>query len=204
MHAAMSYLFHSATCMSFCPFLYVLASLSLQFSLSCAFLIDLRLNHHLIYRTLATSSTTPPAQASLPSATMPEPTHPSFLSPPCTNTAPLSTRIPPSHTTTFSSVSKTPNSFPHGHPSTEGSNCNTDTSTPPTDDHQARVKVFRKQLQKLEEDVAEIKSLLEEREKALSGIRWEVEAQGDDMDEVEERSARTMRELRRLRRMNAR
>lgn len=63
---------------------------------------------------------------------------------------------------------------------------------------------FKKQLQKLEEDVAEIKGLMEERENALQGIRWEVEAQGDDVEEVEDRSARTLRGLRRLKRMNGR
>lgn len=63
---------------------------------------------------------------------------------------------------------------------------------------------FKKQLQKLEEDVAEIKSLVEEREKALEGIRWEVEAQGDDMEDVEDRSARTLRGLRRIKKMKGR
>lgn len=63
---------------------------------------------------------------------------------------------------------------------------------------------FKSQLRKLEEDVAEIKNLMEEREKALEGMKWDIEAQGDDMEDVEDRSARTLRELRRLRRMNGR
>lgn len=101
-------------------------------------------------------------------------------------------------------MSKTRDRFSSGDPSSNGGNFSTDIITPPTDGHHVRVQAVRKQLQRLEGDLAGIKSLVEEREKAVSGIRWEVEVQGGNMEEVEERSARTMRELRRLRKMAAR
>ena len=156
---------------------------------------------------LATSSTTPAGQASLSSGTMPEPTYPSSLGPPRTNTSstktrPISPRTPPCHSDTYFSTSGTLSPFQDGHPSIKGSNSNIDNITPPNNDHQARIIRFKKQLQKLEKDVAKIKSLVEEREKALEGMKWEVEAQGDDMEDVEDRSARTLRGLRRLRKMD--